>query len=356
MRASAVSGFTLVHAADLHLGGRRWLRSEPEDGEFAEAVRRADRLALRALVDLCLSENARLLLLSGDILDGWCRDHRIALELVKELFRLRDAGCEAALLLGNHDVRTRFARPLLLPEWAFVIGTRGPETRVLDELGVALHGWSAPEVKGDVDVAALYPPPVTDLLNIGLLHTSAEGRRGHADYAPCSRRTLRTHGYDYWALGHVHTREVISTDPWIVFPGNLQGRGSRETGSKGATVVRVQDGRILGAEHRDLAPVRFETIVANAEDAERFDDLLRAASEALARLTDDARARRVIARVVLSGENAAAAALRVPSRRRGAGLRAVARDVAPDRIWVDEAWVDGGPVAGAFGIDLASAP
>jgi len=80
-----ISDFCFVHASDLHLGGRRWLHSEPEDRAFAEEVRLADRLALHELVECCLSERARILLLSGDILDGWCRDHRVALGLVNEL-------------------------------------------------------------------------------------------------------------------------------------------------------------------------------------------------------------------------------------------------------------------------------
>lgn len=58
-----------------------------------------------------------------------------------------------------------------------------------------------------------------DLLNVGLLHTSLDGRPGHAPYAPCTVDGLRSKGYQYWALDHVHEREVVCRDPWIVFPG-----------------------------------------------------------------------------------------------------------------------------------------
>ena len=37
----------------------------------------------------------------------------------------------------------------------------------------------------------------------------ATGREGHETYAPCRLETLRRKGYDYWALGHVHAREVV---------------------------------------------------------------------------------------------------------------------------------------------------
>ncbi|MBM4361351.1 MAG: DNA repair exonuclease, partial [Deltaproteobacteria bacterium] len=258
---------TIVHAADLHLGGRRWLRRAPSERALAEQLRIADLRSLSSLVDLCLAERASLLLLAGDIFDGWCRDHRVGLVLAAELARLREVGALALLVLGNHDLRSPVTRPLLLPESAAVLGAEAPETRLLSALGVAVHGWSHPRVSPGEDVVARFPAPLPGWLNVGLLHTSAEGRAGHADYAPCSRRSLRAHGYDYWALGHVHQREVVSVDPHVVFPGNLQGRGSREPGPRGATVVRIRSGRVRAVEARAVDAVRFETVQVDVRSA-----------------------------------------------------------------------------------------
>jgi DNA repair exonuclease SbcCD nuclease subunit len=177
--------FRFVHAADLHLGGRRWLSGEPSFPGLRATIRRADELAFEALVDLCLARNARLLLCAGDVFDGWCRDYAVVLRWAEQLRRLGEASCSVALLLGNHDARSRHLRHALLPDSARVLGRAGPDTWRLPELGVALHGWSAPEVEPGTDVVLSYPPPVSGQLNIGLLHTSAEGRRGHVDYAPC---------------------------------------------------------------------------------------------------------------------------------------------------------------------------
>lgn len=345
--------FCFVHAADLHLGGRRWVRSSPP-ARLRERIHLADRLALGALVDLCLRERASLLLCAGDVIDGWCRDHTVGLALVQELLRLRHAGCEVALLLGNHDARTRVTRPLLLPEHAFILGMGGAETRVIERLGVALHGWSCPEIALPADVAALYPEPLDGLLNIGLLHTSAEGCRGHVDYAPCSRKTLRRSGYDYWALGHVHRRAVIATSPFIVFPGNLQGRGPREAGPKGATVVRVVDRRVVAVEPRSLEAIRFETLVADVESAERFDDVLAAAREAVRDGARTATRSPVVARLVLQGLAGAACAFEVSPERRAAALRSVVSESGDDAMWVDEIWIDAGPVAGSWCLEAAA--
>ncbi len=344
--------FCFVHAADLHLGGRRWLGSTPANAALAEHVRVAELLALRRLIDLCLNEGAKLLLCVGDIIDGWCQDHRVGLVLVQELLRLCEADCEVALLLGNHDVRTRVMRPLLLPVHARVLGQQGPETRLLEPLGVALHAWSFPDPDLHIDVASRYPPPVAGLVNIGLLHTSAEGRRGHRTYAPCSRRTLRRHGYDYWALGHVHAREVVARQPWIVFPGNLQARGLRETGPKGATLVRVQGGRISSVEHRALDVVRFANIIAHTECLGHFDDVLAVAQLSLDRATREADGRPLIAKLVLSGVDGAACTLAVPPWQRRAAFAELTRNLRGE-AWIDETWIDVGGV-GSWRVDSAA--
>ena len=39
--------------------------------------------------------------------------------------------------------------------------------------------------------------------------------------------------FDYWALGHIHKRTILSEDPPIIYPGNIQGRNKKEIGVKG---------------------------------------------------------------------------------------------------------------------------
>jgi DNA repair exonuclease SbcCD nuclease subunit len=115
---------------------------------------------------------------------------------------------------------------------------------VLEEHGVAVHGQSFATRAVTHDLTRNYPKAVPGLFNIGLLHTSLTGRPGHENYAPTAPDALIAREYDYWALGHVHAREIVREDPWIVFPGNLQGRQIRENGPKGATLVTVSDGRV----------------------------------------------------------------------------------------------------------------
>ncbi|MBO1913488.1 hypothetical protein J4G37_52830, partial [Microvirga sp. 3-52] len=45
--------------------------------------------------------------------------------------------------------------------------------------------------------------------------------------------------YDYWALGHIHLRQQLHSEPPIVYPGNLQGRHRNERGEKGFYEVNL---------------------------------------------------------------------------------------------------------------------
>ena len=60
--------------------------------------------------------------------------------------------------------------------------------------------------------------------------------RATSPYAPCTLEGLLSKNYDYWALGHVHRREILHENPWIVFPGNTQGRHINESGPRGCTL------------------------------------------------------------------------------------------------------------------------
>ena len=103
-----------------------------------------------------------------------------------------------------------------------------------------------------------FKPAVSGAVNIGILHTSLAGSRGHDLYAPCSVADLQSAGFDYWALGHIHIRAEYSGRTTVVMPGNPQGRDIGETGAKSVTLVTVADDGTLSVETRPTAIARFE--------------------------------------------------------------------------------------------------
>jgi DNA repair protein SbcD/Mre11 len=255
--------FRFLHAADLHLDSPLiGLASRSPD--FAKRVETASRQAFDNLVALAIEEDCRFVALAGDIFDGELKNYQAGLYFMNGMRRLRDAGIDVFVVLGNHDSANQFAGKLSYSDNVRVFAKSRSESRVLEDVGAVVHGRSFPRWDFDENMARDYPAAIPGAFNIGLLHTACAGREGeHARYAPCTIEQLANHGYEYWALGHVHEYAVLSEAPHIVYSGNLQGRHSREHGAKGAVLVTVDDGVVAALEHRALDVVRWAVVRAD---------------------------------------------------------------------------------------------
>jgi DNA repair protein SbcD/Mre11 len=328
-----------VHAADLHVDSP--LRGlDRYEGAPTERLRAATRRALENLVALCIDEEAAFLLLAGDVFDGGWKDYSTGLFFASQMARLREARIPVVLVRGNHDAASSVVKALRLPDNVHELSSKKPETFEVPGAGVFVHGQSFAQRATTDDLAARYPPPIAGAFNVGLLHTSVDGREGHEPYAPTRLETLRAKGYDYWALGHVHAREILSTDPFIVFPGNLQGRHARETGPKGATLVTVSGGAVTEAAHRPLDVVRWEIIrvdAAPASEALEVVDLAKVALESASRAAGD---RVLAARLILSGKTRANASIRHDLERFTSEIRVAAMEASSGSVWVEKIRVE----------------
>ncbi|GBD50617.1 metallophosphoesterase family protein [Methylopila sp. Yamaguchi] len=297
-----MASFSFLHAADLHLDSPL-IGLSGRSPDFAARVEDASRTALDALVQLAIDEGCRFVLLSGDVFDGDLRNIRAGLFLVSRLARLREAGVRVYMILGNHDAENRFMAKLDFSDNVTLFSARAAHTATLPEIDVAIHGRSFPQRDVTENLAQTYPPPVAGAFNIGLLHTACIGHEGeHAAYAPCSVQQLVNHGYDYWALGHIHDRGLLNERPYVVYPGNLQGRSARETGAKGATLVRVQDGAVESLEHRTLDAVRWAHERVDVGGATTSAEALGRLRDAMERAGEAAEGRPLALRLTLAGE------------------------------------------------------
>lgn len=323
----------IVHAADLHIDSpmRGLARYE---GAPAQAMRDATRQALRNLVDACIAERAELLLLAGDLYDGDWKDYSTGLFFLGEMARLREPGTRVVLVRGNHDAQSVVRKALRLPDHLRELSADAPETVRFEDLGVAVHGQSFRERAVTDDLARSYPPPLPGLLNIGLLHTSADGRPGHEPYAPTSLPVLLGRGYDYWALGHVHAREVLHERPWVVFPGNLQGRHARETGAKGATLITAENGQIVSVEPLTLDAARWASTLVTLEEEDTWDDALERVRAELGGAREQAGDRVLAARVTISGATSAHRELAKDLERTVGEVRTAGAEVGG--VWVEK--------------------
>jgi DNA repair exonuclease SbcCD nuclease subunit len=244
---------------------------------------------------------------------------------------------------GNHDAASRITRHLRLPDNVVELATRRPESLVLDDLGVVVHGQGFAKRAVTDDLASGFPDAIAGLLNVGLLHTCAMGREGHESYAPCTLPTLLAKGYDYWALGHVHAREVLASDPWVVFPGNVQGRHVREVGAKGATLVRSESGRVVEVSHQVLDAVRWCVVEVDAAAAASADDVVDLTRDHLLAALSEAEGRPIAVRVRVSGVSRAHEELMADVERWQNNVRTAGMEVAIDDVWIEKVLVQTDP-------------
>jgi len=275
--------FTFIHAADLHIDSPL-AGLGCKDASVRERFAHAGRKAVENLIDETIEAKAAFLLVSGDIFDGDWKDVSTGFFLVRALAKLDRAGIQTFVVKGNHDFDSAMAKALPYPGSVKFFGPRKAESFEIESLRVALHGRSFGARLVGADFLASYPARREGWFNIGLLHTALDGTRGHASYAPCGVEDLKRFGYDYWALGHVHEAEIVARDPWVVYPGNIQGRHVRETGPKGAMRVTVEDGRVVAARPIALDAARWAHVRI---DVTHCEDEQQALAEAEARLRDE---------------------------------------------------------------------
>lgn len=346
--------FRFLHAADLHL-------DTPVTGlaaaspAVAAALRDASLLAFDDLVRTAIARDVAFVVLAGDVYDGAVRGVRAQLRVLRGVRRLADQGIRTFIVAGNHDpVDEGWSA---IQEWPDLV-TVFPAGEVLSvpverdgEVVATVHGTSYSRRAETENLAVRFARSDAPGLHVGVLHANVGGQPDHDPYSPCRVEDLVRTGIDYWALGHVHTRQVLHRSPWVVYPGNLQGRSPRrsEQGAKGVLVVEVDDaGTVQEPEHVALDRVRFATVDLAIDAVADLGDAHRRLVELGHVQLRTADGRSVVLRARLVGRGAVHADLRRPGVV-GDLLRAL-RDEAPgDAPFL---WWDRVEVATSSSIDL----
>ncbi|MDM5178644.1 DNA repair exonuclease [Massilia sp. DJPM01] len=329
-----------IHAADLHIDSPlRGLNGY--DGAPVQALRGATRRALSALVDLAIEQAVDFVILAGDIYDGNWADFRTGLFFRDQMVRMTREGILVYIVKGNHDAESQITKQLPPVEGVHTFKSTSVETFTIAQLGVALHGRSFPNRAVPEDLVEHYPDASANMFNIGVLHTSLNGRGGHDVYAPTTVDALCGKGYDYFALGHVHAREVVrEAGPRIVYPGNLQGRHAKETGPKGCELVTVSAGAITSAQFVPLDVVRWHRLQLDAGGAADVNALRQRFMKAAGELVAGEHERLHALRVIVSGQTELH---RIEAEQPGtiaAAIQAGTQDFEGADLWVEEVQLD----------------
>mgnify|MGYP005813985079 CR=1 FL=1 len=323
-----------LHCADVHLDSP--LRGlERYEGAPVGEVRGATRRAFENMIQRALRERVDFVVIAGDLYDGDWPDFNTGLFFAKGMAQLGESGIGVYVLRGNHDAASKLTRSLPLPKNVHLFTDKAPKSLTDDNLGLAVHGQSFATAVVLDDLAAGYPQAVRGIFNLGVLHTSLTGRPGHDNYAPTTEAILRSKGYDYWALGHVHAREIVSRHPWVVYPGNMQGRHIREQGAKGCELVSVDDGSIT-TEPVALDVLRWIEITIDVTGMADLDALFDRFSCSVRTALAQADGRILGIRVCASGAGVVHRDVSARPELIAEQLRAIALDASGGNAWLEK--------------------
>ena len=305
-----------VHAADLHLDSPFTGLKAAAPENVANALVNATFDAFENIINLCIAEEADALLVAGDVYDGADRSLRAQLKFVEGLKKLDAQGIRSFVCHGNHDPLDGWQARLDYPHSCHRFG---PDFEVVpvfsgDPDRAVIHGISYP--RRDVTENLVHRIDKVDRgpFSIGLLHANVSNDPNHAAYAPCSLDDLAGSGIDYWALGHVHTRQVLGErEPAVVYPGNPQGRHPNEVGPRGVYLVEVDNGGNVGLDFRPMDTVRWARLDSDIGAFETEQELLDALHERIQGVLDGADGRSVVVRMTLTGRGELNRTLRRPN-------------------------------------------
>lgn len=269
------------------------------DAALSERVRTASRAAFGRLVDTAIAEAVAGLLISGDLFDGAERSAQTAAFLTLQLERLRDHGIKVFCIKGNHDAENPLTGDVAMPDNVHVFDGRGGKVQLAD--GVWIHGVSFANRHAPESLLPKFQAPVAGAVNIAMLHTSLAGAEGHDPYAPCTVEQLTSMGFDYWALGHVHRRQIHAEVPWVVMPGMLQGRDMGEPGPKSATLITL--GETISAVEVPTSVVEFLRLSVDATGSDSDDTLRDRMRHLLRKTASDLTSESAVVRLSVTGRS-----------------------------------------------------
>ncbi len=297
------ASFTFVHVADLHLDSP-FKGVTAKNPAIASALRSATFQAFDALIDLCIEKEVQFLLVAGDIYDGEDRSLRAQLRFRDGLARLAEKNIRTYVVHGNHDPYDSQSASIEWPEEVRIFGCRQVESAAFEREGATLaviSGVSHARKNETENLARRFRQRESTPFHIGLLHCTVGANTGHDPYAPCLLSELFETQFDYWALGHVHEKDLLEEAPMVVYPGNTQGRSFHEKGERGCRLVTVEDGRVAACEFFALDAVRWAEIEVPIDAVPTLDRLSLALETQVRDIAGRADGRAAICRAALTG-------------------------------------------------------
>ncbi|EGT1909573.1 metallophosphoesterase family protein [Listeria monocytogenes] len=232
-----------LHMADLHLDSPFIGLSRLPQPLFS-AIQESTFQSLERITTVAIKEAVDFVLIAGDIYDSEDQSVRAQARFSKEMKRLEVANIPVFMIHGNHDFIEKHKEKLTLPSNVHVFSEQVEVMSHKTATGVSvnIYGFSYNERHIRSSRVDKYKIQGNADFHIALLHGSeVSSSEEHDVYAPFRVQEISKKGFDYWALGHIHKRQLLAESPSIYYPGNIQGRNRKESGEKGASIITLSE-------------------------------------------------------------------------------------------------------------------
>ena len=305
---------TFLHTADLHIGAPlRGLRALSP--EWADRLLRAVSEAYDRVIDAAVRNEVDFVVIAGDAFDTARPSYADYVRFFDGLRTLEHAGIPVYLCAGNHDPLTSWDDDYgSLPTNAHMFSADKPGFSLYERDGRPLcvlggRSYYNQTWPGDVDIScgltraaanrALGGRACEAPFGVGVAHTGL-----HLDprNAPVPLSSLLEAGFDYWALGHIHKKQLFPQEnPRAGYPGCTQGRDINETGERGAYLVTLEQGQPNAVRFVPTASVVWQQLAVDVETCATLPEIVDRVLRELFRANGKAHCEEMCVRVTLTG-------------------------------------------------------
>lgn len=260
---------SFIHAADLHLDSPfQGLSSVPED--IFKQIQASTFNALDNLVTTAIAKKVDFIVLVGDLFDNERQSLKAQIKLKKAFEELGRHQIKAYVSYGNHDFVNGNTYPVTYPANVSVFNGEKVShfTFYKNDKAVAnIYGFSYENRSIKQNKTPEFQVYNQDVpFHIAMLHGSLSSNTEHDTYAPFQLNQLSEKDFSYWALGHIHQREVLKQNPPIIYPGNMQGRNRKESGDRGCYHVVLQTNEANVTSFIPLHAIQFNTLPVDVSE------------------------------------------------------------------------------------------
>lgn len=226
----------IFHCADLHLDSPFSL-STPDQAEQRKIELRS---AFTGAIMAAKQENVQLFFISGDLFDSEYVTRDTAELIISQFNSFPD--CRFFISPGNHDPYNDVSpyKTLAFPSNVHIFTDK--EKVEIPELNVDVYGM------GFTSPSCMSSPVVgygnLDKSKINILVCHGDTSSPLSTYGPITKGEIAQSGFDYIALGHIHSPSGVLKEggTYYAYPGCLEGRSFDEPGYHGALMGTISKG------------------------------------------------------------------------------------------------------------------